>query len=285
MKAERVVWRPYPVERSARLEEFLSECEGRIGMDLGSRSIKAAGLVDGEHVLWITDTETMICSGTPPLTDGFRCVTTGYGRGMIKGATSINEIRAHVVGVLSSLDIDTFTLIDIGGQDFKVIRVKDRGIVDFSMNDKCAAGTGRFLEKMAGMLGMTVMELGSHKGRRKVLESTCSVFTETELISLMVEGVSREELASGVIYSVFERLRPHLRAYPDDAIVLTGGASLLPGISGTISEHSNAEVMVPKDSRFMGALGCYHADLDRVRVPLKRAALSNLSRRQVLSGP
>lgn len=279
MKAERVEWRSYPTERSVRLKDLLSGCEGRIGMDLGSRSIKAAGLIDGEHVLWISDTESTIHSGIPPLPEGVQCVTTGYGRGMMKGAVTINEIRAHAVGVLSSLDIDTFTLLDIGGQDFKVIRLKDRGIVDFTMNDKCAAGTGRFLEKMAGMLGMSITELGSHKGRRKVLESTCAVFTETELISLMVEGASRDELASGVIYSVFERLRPHLRSHPEDAIVLTGGASILSGITDTIREHSNAEVMVPEHSRFMGALGCYHADLERVRVPLKRDALRNLPKR------
>jgi len=165
------------------------------------------------------------------LPTGLSVVTTGYGRKVPGNYPSIPEVRAHTIGAVGSLEMDDFTLLDIGGQDYKVVRVENGGIRDFFMNDKCAAGTGRFLEKMADMLSLDLHELGSYRGRRKLLESTCSVFSETEIISMKMDGLNADEIAEGVIYSVYERIRPLLRSFPSDRIVFTGGVLRL-----TVSE-------------------------------------------------
>jgi activator of 2-hydroxyglutaryl-CoA dehydratase len=124
------------------------------------------------------------------------------------------------------------------------------------MNDKCAAGTGRFLEKMSDLLSIPLKEMGKHYGERKILESTCSVFTETEIISLMMEGIGKDELAGGVIHSVYERIRPYLRMYPSDRIVMTGGVSDFSGLRETFSMKMDVDVVVPDNARFIGAMGC-----------------------------
>jgi predicted CoA-substrate-specific enzyme activase len=239
------------------LQKVIGGAEGRIGIDVGSRSVKVCSIVGGRLCLGIADTAETLFSGLGPIPEGSEIVATGYGRGKVPGARTIPEIRAHAVGALNSVGLETFTLLDIGGQDFKVIRIDRKGIRDFNMNDKCAAGTGRFLEKMAGMLSMEIEDLGSYQGKRRVLESTCSVFTETELISLLMEGVSKEDLAGGVIYSVYERIRPYLRMYPKDRLVLTGGVARMPGIRLTLEEKFGVGVTIPEYAQFMGALGCY----------------------------
>ncbi|MGA1819557.1 MAG: acyl-CoA dehydratase activase [Thermoplasmatota archaeon] len=236
---------------------FLEDLEQgrRIGLDIGSRSTKAA-FTDGDVIgTEMMDTADFIYGGFIEGLKGFDVVTTGYGRNRVVHARKVPEIRAHTLGVLRSTGIDSFTLLDIGGQDFKVVRVDKKGIRDFHMNDKCAAGTGRFLEKMGEMLSMSVEELGCHRGDSKVLESTCSVFTETELISLMMEGATRDQLASGVIYSVYERVRPYLRMFPADTVVFSGGVSGCTGLVETLKEGLSVDVVVPERAQFMGAVG------------------------------
>ncbi len=229
----------------------------RIGMDIGSRYVKAAVHYNDRTDLCIADTtEFLMHLGELEVGTGAIVISTGYGRKLVKADRSVPEVRAHSMGASRVLGRDTFTLLDIGGQDMKVIRVEERVLRDFSMNDKCAAGTGRFLEKMASMLGMTVNELSSYKGGRKLLESTCSVFTETEIIDLLVKKVPREEIASGVIHSIYERVRPQLRSFPLDVLVFTGGVSLGSGLRLTLEEGLGIEVMVPPDPQFTGAIGC-----------------------------
>lgn len=206
----------------------------------------------------IDTTEFIYGSLWKNIPDGVDVVATGYGRNKVQVGRKIPEIRAHTVGAIRRTGLETFTLLDIGGQDFKVVRVEKKVIRDFHMNDKCAAGTGRFLEKMADVLKMDLSDLGEHEGGRKILESTCSVFTETELISLMMEGSTREELSGGVIHSVYERVRPYLRMFPADLIVFTGGVSRCNGLKETIEKGMNVDVLVPEDAQFMGALGCSH---------------------------
>jgi predicted CoA-substrate-specific enzyme activase len=239
-------------------EDLLTEIESaeKMGMDIGSRSTKAALMVNGEIHLSEIDSSRFMEIRDSICPEGISLVTTGYGRHVLGNVPTIPEIRAHVLGVVREIGLDTFTLLDIGGQDYKVIRVEGKGIRDFMMNDKCAAGTGRFLEKMADMLSIGIDELGSRKGERKILESTCSVFTETEIISLMMEGWSRDDLASGVIYSVFERIRPYLRGFPRDNLIFTGGVSRCSGLADTISEQLDVEVVIPDNPQFTGAVGC-----------------------------
>ncbi|MGA1793747.1 MAG: acyl-CoA dehydratase activase [Thermoplasmatota archaeon] len=236
---------------------FLEDLEPgrRIGLDIGSRSTKAS-YEHGDGIgTEIMDTADFIYSGIIDELKGYDVVTTGYGRNRVAHARKVPEIRAHTLGVLRTTRMEDFTLLDIGGQDFKVVRVEKRGIRDFHMNDKCAAGTGRFLEKMGEMLGMSVEALGSLRGDSKVLESTCSVFTETELISLMMEGATKDQLASGVIYSIYERVRPYLRMFPADTVVFTGGVSACKGLVDTLRDGLSVEVVVPERSQFMGAIG------------------------------
>lgn len=229
----------------------------RIGMDVGSRSVKAAVLSNDSFSLFIADTSDFLMHLEDlEVGPGALMVSTGYGRKLVRADRSIPEVRAHPIGASKVLGIDTFTLLDIGGQDMKVIRMEEKVLRDFSMNDKCAAGTGRFLEKMASMLGLTVQELTAHKGGRKLLESTCSVFTETEIIDLLIRKVPREEIASGVVHSVYERVRPQLRSFPLDALVFTGGVSLGSGLRSTLEEGLGVKVMVPPDPQFTGAIGC-----------------------------
>ncbi|MGA1865907.1 MAG: acyl-CoA dehydratase activase [Thermoplasmatota archaeon] len=240
---------------------FLKEMEKgqRLGVDAGSTSTKFAFRKDDRLMTSIMDTSRFIYGKFAENLVGLDVVSTGYGRKMIPSARPIPEIRAHTLGVMKSTGLEDFTLLDMGGQDFKVVRVEKKGIKDFHMNDKCAAGTGRFLEKMSAMLGMSVAELGSYKGEGKILESICSVFTETELISLMVEGATKERLAEGVIYSVYERVRPLLRMFPCDTIVFTGGVSRCSGLVMTISDFLSVEVLVPERSQYMGAIGALGA--------------------------
>ena len=238
------------------IDLILDSREGKLGLDIGSRSTKASFGVGGEVLQAECDTQQFLRSLPDFSHTGVSIVTTGYGREVPGDFVTIPEIRAHVLGALKKLDRDTFTLLDIGGQDYKVIRVENRAIRDFHMNDKCAAGTGRFLEKMADMLSMEIEELGEYVGERKILEATCAVFTETEIIGLMMDGWSDEDLASGVIYSVYERIRPLLRSFPLDSIVFTGGVSRCAGLAETIGDNLGVEVVVPPDPQFMGSLGC-----------------------------
>ncbi len=253
---------------SGMLKALRNSPEGsRVGIDMGSRSVKAAVMTDAGTSLFITDTTELLADiDGVKVGPGVELVSTGYGRKLVSARRSIPEVRAHALGAAKALDLTTFTLLDIGGQDMKVIRVEGSVLRDFSMNDKCAAGTGRFLEKMASMLGMSVQELSSHKGGRKLLESTCSVFTETEIIDLLVRKVPRDEIASGVVHSVYERVRPHLRAFPLDVLVFTGGVSLGRGLRETLEEGLGIEVMVPPDPQFTGAIGCTLAMTERSRV-------------------
>ena len=228
----------------------------KVGVDIGSRNTKVA-VLDDEVTYSIFDSSEMIYSGLDlGIPKGSSVVTTGYGRHRIEGAVSIPEIRAHTLGVMNTLDLRDFTLLDIGGQDFKITRVEKGGIRDFNMNDKCAAGTGRFLEKMSEVLSLSIEELGGYRGTRKVLESTCSVFTESEIIGMMMEDVPREEICSGVIFSVFERVRPYIRRYPLDTIVFTGGVSRSEGLRRTLEDELEVDIVVPDNAQFMGALGC-----------------------------
>ncbi len=231
----------------------------RIGLDIGSRSTKLAFLRNGREVMAVTDTFSLFYDrGGIDIPEGVEIVTTGYGRDLVPGSLKISEIRAHVVGAVRGIDLDDFTLLDIGGQDFKVTRVENGGIRDFFMNDKCAAGTGRFLEKMAEMLEMDISKLGGFKGDYRILESTCTVFTETEIISKMSEGRSKEELAGGIIHSVYERIEPLLKRFPLDVIVFTGGVSKCDGLADTLRDKLGCEVRIPSNAQYMGSLGCLY---------------------------
>ncbi len=189
-------------------------------------------------------------------------VATGYGRHLLvkKGLAhrAITEIRAQALGV-TSLFPQAATILDLGGQDFKVIRVKDGEVVDFAMNDRCAAGTGRFLEMAARRLGMDLKEMdriAAQAEQGAVLNSMCAVFAESELVSLMAQGESPTRMARGVMESIAQRLASMVkRVEAPPPMVLTGGGGLLPLLKSLLEERLETPILVPSQPLFTAALG------------------------------
>ncbi|UCD35863.1 MAG: 2-hydroxyglutaryl-CoA dehydratase [Nitrospiraceae bacterium] len=185
---------------------------------------------------------------------------TGYGRFNIPFASrQITEIACHARGA-HFLFPGTRTVIDIGGQDSKAIRVSEKGdAVDFVMNDKCAAGTGRFLEVIARVLEIGVDRLGElseRSSRRVEISSMCAVFAESEVVSLIASGVAPEDIADGVHRAVIDRvisLAKRISIIGD--VTLTGGVVKNSGVLRALKDRIDAPVNVPEDPQIIGALG------------------------------
>ncbi|MEM0330762.1 MAG: acyl-CoA dehydratase activase [Archaeoglobaceae archaeon] len=188
-----------------------------------------------------------------------RIVATGYGRNMVSFADKkITEISCHAVGA-SFLIPQTGTVIDIGGQDSKVIAVENGKVLDFVMNDKCAAGTGRFVEVMANALGLKIEEIGSLalKATNKVrISSTCTVFAESEVISYLSAGEKLENIIAGVCDAIASRIVAMVnRVGLRKEVVLTGGVAKNLGVRRAIEEKLGVVVIVPEEPQIIGALG------------------------------
>jgi predicted CoA-substrate-specific enzyme activase len=190
--------------------------------------------------------------------DKINIVATGYGRVSVPFADRVvTEITCHGVGSAFLSDGDT-TVIDIGGQDTKVIVLQNGVVSDFIMNDKCSAGTGRFLEIMANRLGLTLEEVFefASRGGDVTISSTCTVFAESEIISLMGKGVPREDIAAGVIDSICSKVvalvnrKPHVNNY-----FLSGGFCDSELMLSELSKRLKAEVKTHPYARYAGAVG------------------------------
>lgn len=187
-------------------------------------------------------------------------IATGYGRKLIKEASrNLTEITCHARGVFRDLN-RAGTLIDIGGQDSKVIQVGDDGRpVDFMMNDKCAAGTGRFLEYTAARLGVPVDELGGRAlstQSEEAISSTCTVFAESEIISLIARGADPDAILRGLHRSLVGRVVSMVRNVGIVApLMLSGGVARNEAVRRMISEATGEEVVLPRDPQLMGAYG------------------------------
>ena len=188
-----------------------------------------------------------------------KTVATGYGRQLIGFAdTTITEITCHARGV-RQLVPNVGTVIDIGGQDSKVIRLNDRGAVrDFDMNDRCAAGTGRFLEVVAERLNVGLDELGSlTKAAESVvsISTMCVVFAETEIVGLLASGAKREDIVAGVQTSIARRVAGMIGRQVRTPICLTGGVALVPGMIEAFESVLDKPVTMAPNPQFTGALG------------------------------
>lgn len=185
-------------------------------------------------------------------------VATGYGRISVPYADkTVTEITCHGKGAYYILKKDC-TVIDIGGQDTKIITVKSGNVTDFTMNDKCAAGTGRFLEMMAGTLGFDIDELfqKAQKGSGVSISSMCTVFAESEVISMIGSGKSREDIAYGVVDSIVSKVKSLcLKHSQAKSYFLTGGLSGNSYIAGRLQEKLQADVFTNYLGRFAGAIG------------------------------
>jgi predicted CoA-substrate-specific enzyme activase len=186
-------------------------------------------------------------------------VATGYGRSLVRGAdTTITEITCHAAGVRHGVK-DAATVIDIGGQDSKVIWIGANGKVrDFEMNDRCAAGTGRFLEMVASRLGLRLDEIGEMARRSAqpaVISSMCAVFAETEIVGLLASGVSREDIVGGVQASISRRIAGMAGRSVEPPVVFTGGVAMVPGMDAALGEVLGCSVQVAAQPQMTGALG------------------------------
>lgn len=183
---------------------------------------------------------------------------TGYGRISVPYADRVvTEITCHAKGVrfLCGQDI---TIIDIGGQDTKIVIEKNGKVMDFIMNDKCYAGTGRFLEIMANRLGLNLQEIFdiAKIGEEVPISSTCTVFAESEVISLMGNGSKKEDIAKGVINSIARKVSTLVgRKSLADRYFLSGGFSNSPYMLEVLAEILNAEVITDSDGQYAGAIG------------------------------
>ena len=243
----------------------------RIGIDIGSTAAKAA-VMDGEgllvHRLVIPTGYSSVDAasrlradlehaGFDPLDEGARCVATGYGRVAVPFADKVvTEITCHGAGAAYLFGPDG-VVVDIGGQDTKVIRLRGGKVTKFVMNDKCAAGTGRFLEVMADRLGVSQGELSqlARRGEPVKISSMCTVFAESEVIGLVGRGEPRENIAAGIIESVVSRVVSLVRQAPGSPYFLTGGLCENDYVVERLSEHLDSSVSTCPNARFAGAIG------------------------------
>ncbi|MCD4786536.1 MAG: acyl-CoA dehydratase activase [Candidatus Eremiobacteraeota bacterium] len=187
-------------------------------------------------------------------------VATGYGRKRVEFADHIlTEITAHALGA-RHLFPETRTVIDIGGQDTKVIYLDEKGrVADFAMNDKCAAGTGRFIEVMARILELDLEEMADiaiNAGESVEITSTCTVFIESEIISLIADTHKIDSIASGVFRSIAGRIISMVSNVSGKSpFTFTGGVAKNRGMVDAIRKTLQGDIFVPDDPQVTGALG------------------------------
>ena len=204
-------------------------------------------------------------------------VGTGYGRYKVTfGNTQVTEISCHGRGAVHMFP-GTRTVVDMGGQDTKAIRVSPRGeIVDFCMNDKCAAGTGRFLGAASSALEIPLPELGhtALRGERPVkISTTCTVFAESEVLSWLGKGKKIEDILLGVHPSIAGRSTGLLwRVGIEPEVTFTGGVAKNVAMIESLEKSLGMKVNVSEDSHFMGALGAALFALDHIRASRTPAA-------------
>jgi len=244
-----------------------------IGLDVGSSTTKAV-LVDGKGAVlasFLLPTGASAQKAAQRCLDelaatsgqtlrGMRTVSTGYGRKQVDFAQeSVTEITCHGVGI-HALNPAIRTVIDVGGQDSKVIRLGPNGRpTDFEINDKCSAGTGRFLEVMARVLEVTIQELGPLALRAKspcAISSTCTVFAESEVVGRIGVGEDPADIAAGVHQAMASKIATLThRVGLNPPVAVTGGVALNPAFRHYLSQQLAAELWVPKAPQLTGALG------------------------------
>ena len=193
-----------------------------------------------------------------PVDENMKVLATGYGRVSVEYAQKVvTEITCHGRGGYALVGEDC-TIIDIGGQDTKVITVEKGVSTNFLMNDKCAAGTGKFLEIMANRLNVTLEEMYemAAQGEPLAISAMCTVFAESEVISHIGAGERREDIAAGVVDSVIKRVAGLVSRHAvKGKLVLTGGLSECEYVIRRLSEKVGREIYSDPLGRYAGALG------------------------------
>jgi len=231
-------------------------------MDADSRDVLGSGVCDqgirqAELAAGLLD---RVLAETGAAGEELACaVATGYARNNVEPAdTTITEITCHARGVRHCAP-EARTIVEIGGQDSKLIRLAGGGLVrDFAMNDRCAAGTGRFLEVVAERLGAEIGRLGgmSRRSRRPaVISSMCVVFAETEIIGLLAGGGEPDDIVAGVQKAVAARVAAMAGRHVEPPVLFTGGVAMISGMCEALAEALGQEVTVAPDPQMTGALG------------------------------
>jgi predicted CoA-substrate-specific enzyme activase len=196
-------------------------------------------------------------------------VATGYGREIADEAgATVTEITCHARGVHTLMN-SARTIIDIGGQDSKAIRINGEGRVqDFAMNDKCAAGTGRFLEVMSRSLGVPLQamaERAREAAKNVRVSSMCTVFAESEVVSLVAKGERVEDILNGIHQAIADRVASlALRVGFETPAAVTGGVAMNDGVVRALEERLGTPLSVPRDPQLTGALGAAMIAWDRL---------------------
>ena len=237
------------------------------GIDIGSRTIELVVVDEAGRILFSLQADT----GFDPMLEARklingvsydRIMATGYGRNLFEisfDAPTVTEIKAHARGA-RILFPGAQTVLDIGGQDSKSIALFENGKVKkFEMNDRCAAGTGKFLEIMAKTLGFDIETFGREALTAKKdlnISSMCTVFAESEVTSLIAKGQSRQEIARGLHTSVIRRAASMInRVSSEGDIIFTGGVAKNPCITTLLAEKLGRKMRIPDEPQFVGALG------------------------------
>ena len=248
-----------------------------VGIDIGSVAVKIVLFEDGE---WRD--RLVLPTGWNPRESGRealdrilkqnglnpsdidRTVATGYGRNSAEADSAVTEISCHALGAVrlfSRRDSEPFrTILDIGGQDSKAIAVDPGGnVVNFLMNDKCAAGTGRFLQNMAVMLdcGLEAFSSLPEDLRPHPISSMCTVFAESEIVGLLAQGIDKNALALGILDSVASRAEGMLRrvGLASGPVAFTGGTSKSRNLIALLATRLERPVLADENSQYAGALG------------------------------
>lgn len=255
-----------------------------LGIDVGSSSSKAVLLEDGKTITSYAVVEIGTGSTGPEqvlenvfantsltLADVSNIIATGYGRFNVGCAKSeVSEITCHAKGARFECP-GTMTILDIGGQDVKAIKLNDKGLVmQFAMNDKCAAGTGRFLDVMSKVLEIPISDMGSwyFKSQHPApVSSTCTVFAESEVISLLSKNVPKEDIVAGVHRSIASKASALVRRVgTGTSLTMTGGGSRDAGVVDAISKELGVPVNVAPHPQIIGALGAALIAYDKLNI-------------------
>jgi (R)-2-hydroxyacyl-CoA dehydratese activating ATPase len=235
------------------------------GLDVGSRTIKLVTLDTELRESRIMETGVNPLPRCQQLLAGkgyAKLVVTGYGRHLVApvvGGETVTEIKAFAAGSCY-LYPDCRTVIDIGGQDSKVILLSDQGAVQkFEMNDRCAAGTGKFLEVMARTLEVSISDMGdlALSGRKKIqINSLCTVFAESEVVSLIAKGEEAGSIALALHEAIATRIVSMVRRTGlKEKVILAGGASLNKCLRTLLQHKLGVELITPDSPQTVGALG------------------------------
>ena len=262
--------------------------EFAVGVDIGSLTAKSVVIGSDDRIVSykiiqgkIVDEKAALTSLRLALeqahlteTDVGFLVTTGYGRNMVVfGDKNITEISCHARGA-NFLFPEARTVIDIGGQDSKVIALNgEGGVVNFAMNDKCAAGTGRFLEVMAGAMAVPLEEMGPFSLEAEdpaAISSICTVFAESEVISLKARGRSKQDIIAGIHEAVGRRMHSMVnQAGLKLPAVMSGGVAKNVGVVRVLERLLQTRMIMPPEPQIVGALGAALFALDELRAGSK----------------